>query len=260
MQLMREVARSYLSLDQRRRLLWALNRARYYHPMQVLRRFQVRKYPALPDGRGWRTAISPLLHRTFQEGTIDYSYRGIQMAKYPFEIALYMRLIWEMRPGTIIEIGTNRGGAAIWMADMLNLFGISGRVVAVDLNVPQPSYVPTNVEFLQGDAYDIGKALTPDILASLPRPWIVIEDSEHTYGATKGILNFFDPHMHSGEYIIVEDTCVGEMGAKDWDEQPGKAIDEFLRERPNAYEIDARYCDQYGRNVTSNPNGYLRKK
>jgi cephalosporin hydroxylase len=33
-----------------------------------------------------------------------------------------------------------------------------------------------------------------------------------------------------------------------------------LRDRGGSYEIDARYCDQYGQNVTGNLNGYLRKK
>jgi hypothetical protein len=40
---------------------------------------------------------------------------------------------------------------------------------------------------------------------------------------------------------------------------PARSITEFLQQRGDAYEIDAAYCDQYGRNVTGNPNGYLRK-
>jgi len=38
------------------------------------------------------------------------------------------------------------------------------------------------------------------------------------------------------------------------------ASSEFLAERREDYEIDERYCDLYGFNVTENPNGYLRKK
>jgi cephalosporin hydroxylase len=47
------------------------------------------------------------------------------------------------------------------------------------------------------------------------------------------------------------------MGAAD-DGGPAKSIAEFLS-RHGDFEIDARYCDQYGRNVTGNPTGYLRK-
>jgi cephalosporin hydroxylase len=67
--------------------------------------------------------------------------------------------------------------------------------------------------------------------------------------------------LQSGEYIVVEDGNITEMGEDvDHDGGPARSIAEFLQERGGAYEIDARYCDQYGRNVTGNPNGYLRKK
>jgi cephalosporin hydroxylase len=56
----------------------------------------------------------------------------------------------------------------------------------------------------------------------------------------------------------LEDSNASEMGAAD-DGGPAKSIAEFLS-RHDDFEIDARYCDQYGQNVTGNPNGYLRKK
>ena len=54
------------------------------------------------------------------------------MLKQAFEVALYMRLIWETKPGTIIEIGSHSGGAAVWMSDLLKTrFGPStGRLIA----------------------------------------------------------------------------------------------------------------------------------
>lgn len=230
----------------------------YLAPRRAWLRAQIKNYTALPNGRTWRTAISPTLHRSLQWGTITYRYRDIPMLKHPVEIALYMRLIWQTKPGTIIEIGTQSGGAAVWMADLLDLFGIPGQVVSIDLKPPAPGYVPANVKFLQGDANDIGAALTLGLLAVLPRPWLVIEDSAHTYTATKAVLEFFDERLRSGEYIVIEDTNIAEMGDNHHDRHPGKAIAEFLRDHP-AYEIDCAYCDQYGHNVTGNPNGYLRK-
>jgi cephalosporin hydroxylase len=227
-------------------------------PWRVIWRAQIKNYEPLPNGRNWRTAISPALHFSLQRGIISYRYRDIPMLKHPVEIALYMRLIWETRPGTIIEIGTQSGGAAVWMADMLNLFGIDGQVVSIDLNPPRPSHVPSNVKFLEGDANDIGVALTPTKLSSFPRPWLVIEDSAHTFKATLAVLEFFAERLQRGEFIVIEDSNASEMGAAD-DGGPAKAIAAFLRDH-TVFEIDTRYCDQYGRNVTGNPNGYLRKK
>lgn len=231
-------------------------------PYRALRRAGIeRRLPPLPGGRGWRTAIPPALHISIMRGSVDYRYRDIPMQKHPVEIALYMRLIWEVKPCTIIEVGSLSGGSAVWMADTLNSFGIDGKIISIDLTPPSPSYAPDNVRFLRGDSNDLGATLPADLLRNLPRPWLVIEDASHKYAPTLAVLHFFDPLLLSGEYIVIEDANVTEMGLDArFMGGPAKAITEFLQSRGRDYEIDARYCDQYGRNVTGNPNGYLRKR
>jgi cephalosporin hydroxylase len=124
---------------------------------------------------------------------------------------------------------------------MLNLFGIPGRVVSVDWRPPLPQHVPPNVQFMQGDANHIDATLTDELLSSLPRPWLVIEDSARTFVATLAVLNYFADRLKSGEYIVIEDSNISEMGAAD-DGSPAKSIAEFLRDHNN-FEIDTRYCD-----------------
>ena len=256
---LRELIKARLSSDnvEFARHALATVRAAYMAPWRIYWRSQIKDYAPLPGGRHWRSDIPVDLSWTLQRGTINYRYRDIPMLKHPVEIALYMRLIWEDRPGTIIEIGTQSGGAAAWMGDMLNLFGNPGRVVSVDLKPPQPTYVPGNIQFLKGDANNIGATLTDEVLASFPRPWLVIEDSAHTFVATLAVMRYFADRLKAGEHIVIEDFNASEMGQAD-DGGPAKAIAEFLCERRD-FEIDTRYCDQYGRNVTGNPNGYLRK-
>ena len=65
-------------------------------------------------------------------------------------------------PATIIEIGSLQGGAAVWMGDLLNTFSIDGRVISIDLRPPNPSYAPSNVKFLRGDADDLEATLGSD--------------------------------------------------------------------------------------------------
>lgn len=231
-------------------------------PYRAARRAGIEKRLGhLPGRRGWRTAIPPTLHISIMRGLLDYEYRDVPMQKHPMDIALYTRLVWEAKPKTIIEIGSCAGGSAIWMADMIRNFGIDGRVISIDITPPAPKYMPGNVSFLQGNSSDLGKVLTDDVVASLPRPWLVIEDAGHHYGPTLDTLKFFDPLMRAGEYIVVEDAIITEMGVDArYDGGPARAITEFMKGRGDHYEIDARYCDQYGRNVTGNPNGYLRRK
>lgn len=231
-------------------------------PYRIARRAGINgRLGDLPGRRGWRTAIPPIVHVSIMRGLIDYTYRDIPMIKHPMDMTLYTRLIWEVRPRTILEIGSYAGGSAVWMADLLKTFGIDGRVISLDIKPPSPKYRPDNVSFLQGDSSELGKTLTDDVLASLPRPWLIIEDAGHHYRPTLDTLDFFDPKLRSGEYIVVEDANVTEMGVDArYDGGPARAITEFLRRHADDYEIDVRYCDQYGRNVTGNPNGYLRKK
>lgn len=231
-------------------------------PYRTFRRAGIeQRLPKLPNGRSWRSAIPLSLHVSFYRGIIDYHYRGIAMQKHPVEIALYLQLLWEIKPRTIIEIGSFSGGSAVWFADVLNTFAIDARVISVDIKPPSPSYRPVNVRFFRGDANDLKSTLTTDLLAKLPRPWLVIEDASHHYSATLSVLRFFDPLLHSGEYIIVEDANVTEMGIDArFEGGPSRAIAEFLQSRASDYAIDTRYCDHYGRNVTGNPNGYLRRR
>jgi cephalosporin hydroxylase len=231
-------------------------------PYRAVRRLGIsRRLPSLPGKRGWRTAIPPTLHISIIRGMLDYRYRDVPMQKHPVDIALYMRLIWELKPRTVIEIGSCAGGSAAWIGDTLKTFGVDGQVVSIDLTPPKPIYQPSNVKFVSGDQNDLGAALTPTLIAALPRPWLVIEDASHHYGPTLAVLRFFDPLLRSGEYIIIEDANLTEMGTDAaYRGGPARAICEFLMERNDDYEIDERYCDQYGFNVTENPNGYLRRK
>jgi cephalosporin hydroxylase len=145
--------------------------------------------------------------------------------------------------------------------DTLKTFGIEGKVISIDITPPKPVYQPSNVKFLQGNQNDLSKTLTPSLTEVLPRPWLVIEDASHHYKPTLAVLRFFDPLLRSGEYIVIEDANMTEMGTDaGHDGGPARAICEFLGGHGADYLIDDRYCDLYGFNVTENPNGYLRRK
>ena len=34
--------------------------------------------------------------------------------------------MWELKPRTVIEIGTAKGGSALWLADQLSIYGVEG--------------------------------------------------------------------------------------------------------------------------------------
>jgi cephalosporin hydroxylase len=193
-----------------------------------------------------------------QQGAMSYQYRGVPLQKNPFDLALYLRLLEQTRPQTLIEIGAYQGGSAIWFSDQARLLELDLEVFSIDLNVPENVAGPS-VNFLQGDARKLGPVLPSSFMNAVKRPLMVVEDSSHMSGTTAAVLEFFDPWLQSGEYIVIEDGILSDMRVAElYDGGPLRAIEQFLEKRGDRYEIDRSLCDYFGRNVTWNVNGYLR--
>lgn len=189
-----------------------------------------------------------------------WRYRGLPTLKNPFDLALYPLLLEELRPRTLIEIGSHAGGSALWFADMAAARDIELVVHSVDLTVPQEVRHP-RVTFHQGDGRNLAVTFSTEFLASLPKPWLVIDDADHHYQTTLAALRFFDPWLSPGDYFVVEDGILTDMRvSEDYGGGPARAIDHFLSTSgERRYEADRRYCDYFGRNVTWNVDGWLRR-
>lgn len=214
-----------------------------------------------PCGRPFKSSLAPDALNAMQMGVMRMTYRGRLFAKSPLDIALYLRLIEQLRPQTVIEIGAKRGGSALWFADMLTAFGINSRVISVDRQ-PPTDLKDERISFFTCDAATLENALAPEMLATLPRPWLISEDSAHTYQVCLAVLRFFDKYLKDGEYIVIEDGIVSDLPGKvyrGYKDGPNRAVAEFLSERAGKYVIDADLCDHFGYNATYNPNGWLRR-
>ena len=190
-----------------------------------------------------------------QQGTMAYRYRGVPMLKNPFDLAIYPLLLEQAAPRTLIEIGSHLGGSALWFADQRP----GMRVLSVDIEPPSGVEDP-RVTFLRGDARALHEVLTDNVMQSVERPLIVVEDSNHVAGTTAGVLDFFDRWLQRGEFIVIEDGILTAMRvAESYDGGPLRAIHEFLQRTNGRYEIDRSLCDYFGHNVTWNVDGYLRR-
>lgn len=214
------------------------------------------KAVARPD---FSTALPADLLGTIQQGMLRTRYRGIPFYKSPFDVILYLQLLDRLRPATIIEIGTFKGGSALWFADMMTARGMSTRIVSIDID-PKPKVTDDRITFLRGNANDLSEALTTDLLSRLAHPWLVIEDSAHLYEPCLAVLRFFHPYLQSGDYFAMEDGVVSSLPDeryRAYEDGPNRAVAEFLAEHGADYEIDAVLCDFFGKNVTYNPSGWL---
>ena len=205
------------------------------------------------------TSLPKEILPALQTGHLKYSYKGIKTLKCPFDLALYTLLLWNVKPRTIFEIGSFNGGSALWLADQLRAFGIDGGVLSFDVT-PITALSDPLVSYRFGDAGNLGDVLSAEEMEKLPRPFLVIKDSSHQRTHSLSVLNFFAPHMRTGEYIIVEDGIVTDLGVADqFDGGPAAAIAEFMAAHEHDWQVDTDYCDFFGPNVTWNINGYLRK-
>jgi cephalosporin hydroxylase len=68
------------------------------------------------------------------------SYAGVGLSKFPEDLRTYEHLLWLQRTDTVIEIGTQAGGSALWFRDRLRTLASykritqEPRVISIDLD------------------------------------------------------------------------------------------------------------------------------
>jgi cephalosporin hydroxylase len=165
-------------------------------------------------------------------------------------------LIAELKPDLLIEIGTNKGGSSLYLADLLELNG-QGELHTIDLagnkedeKLHSHPRIKVHKEGFAG--YDTGHLTGYKKI-------MVIDDGSHYYNDVLAVLEKFSSWITPGSYFIIEDGIVNNLGReKEFHGGPQKAIKEFLRKNVN-FIIDRTWCDFFGTNATFNVNGYLKR-
>ena len=189
------------------------------------------------------------------------TYRGVRTLKNPLDMWNYQEIISERGIEWVLETGTRHGGSALFFADLLEARGASGLVISVDvdhasLQVPRHG----RLRLLKGDS--ASAEIQGQIRQLLPEqraPMFVILDSDHRKAHVLRELDAYVPLLKSGDYLVVEDSCVnGHPVRPDFGPGPMEAIEEFLRTRPGVLQADTVREDKFG--CTFAPRGYYLKK
>lgn len=189
------------------------------------------------------------------QGHHKVTYRGVPCVKCPFDYVLYQMIIEEVSPDLIIEIGTNKGGSALYLADLMEVRG-KGQIHTIDITDEAPKLVKTHPRistFHDGwDNYDLNLAAPFTII-------LVIEDSSHLYQNTLQAITKFAPLVSKNSYLIVEDGIINDLGReKEFNGGPIKAIKEFLSKNSD-FNLCEKWVNFFGDNATFNTMGYLKK-
>jgi cephalosporin hydroxylase len=218
-------------------LQWDLTRLRLFLDRWRQGRFvefsQREKSQAHYDQR-FGTEFGTEVFLTCQGAPSLMQWRGLPLMKNVFDFAMYPALIAELRPPTIVEIGSGSGASALWLADNLAQCGIDGHVHSVDLVKAVIDH--PRVSFYQGDCRQPSRLFNEELLRSAPRPFLAIEDAHQN---VRGVLEHMHKFLSAGDYLVVEDSDVKR-----------DAIRAFLDAHPGSYLVDTKFTDNFGRNAT----------
>lgn len=160
-------------------------------------------------------------------------WKGHNVFKSCHDIMLYLQLLSEIKPKTIIEFGTGSGGSALLLAD------IHRDCIIKTYDILDCKFNNKNIEF---EKIDLTESF-PD-LKNLVGPIVVIEDAHVN---VTNVLLKTDEVLSSGDYLIIEDSF-----------PKHESIAMFLRHAKNKYVVDTYYTDFFGRNSTSAKNSILK--
>lgn len=218
-----------------------------------------------------RSDLPSSVWQTLLDNTYLQTWKGIILNKGCTEIATYPMILHELQPKTIIELGALNGGSALWLADNLEIFGIQAEIYSVDIDLgllDEKAKSKPNIHFIQGDCNQIESALPPTLLASLPHPWLLIDD---VHINTIGICEYFHQNgLQPGDYFIVEDTNPSLWNfwdARPWEEKQEMKegveklhnMKKWLNSREDEYLVDTHYQDLFGYNGSKNWNSILKR-
>lgn len=153
-----------------------------------------------------------------------------ELTKFPFDFLLYKTILEAVRPDFVIEIGTQRGGSAIFFSELLQPWG--GQVITIDIvgppNISELSR--SNIIFIQGDATLPAVAEQVKHLVT-SKSCLIIDDGSHEHRDVLAATRLYASLIPSNSYYIIEDGFVNRLLIGSTSDALS-AVDQFLDENP----------------------------
>jgi cephalosporin hydroxylase len=209
----------------------------------------------------WRPVAAVFHYLAYSLGVWNRTqWMGIPILKLPSDMWLYQDVIWQTRPDLVVETGTNRGGSALFFANLFDLMGTEGRVITVDIQrCPEGYPSHRRIQFITASS------TAPETLAAIRSQIdasdrvMVILDSDHSEKHVREELRLYSPLVSPGCYLVVEDTNVnGHPVYREYGPGPMEALLDFLATDSGAdFESDRSKDKEFG--FTFHPGGWLRR-
>lgn len=174
---------------------------------------------------------------------------GTEILKYPNDLFLYQELLFNNKPDFLVEVGTYKGGSALFFANVFDMIG-KGCVISVDKDNLNPPEHP-RIKYINGRATD--KGILDKVKEIIGDKTVMVSlDGNHHRTHVKRQLRKYCNMVTQGQYLVVEDTVPHSKA-----ESPGpkEAVEWFVKNNKKFKQEnlgDRFYFSQ-------NPEGWLRR-
>lgn len=165
----------------------------------------------------------------------------------------------EVRPALLVEVGTNRGGSALFFAHLFDLMD-HGEVLTIDVEVRHELDHP-RVEFLHGSSTDaavMARVRERVREATAAGPVFVILDGDHSQAHVARELELYAPLVTPGSFLLSQDGIIDTQRAfRAFRPGPLAANRAFLAAHAE-FEHDAARSERFL--ITHHPSGWMRRR
>lgn len=174
------------------------------------------------------------------------SWRGVPCQQFPSDMLRYAEVLHELRPPWVLECGTGGGGAALFLACMLDC--TRGQVISIDSDPRPVNVTHPRLALLKGDAADPAMAARVEAIPAVRnRRGLVLLDDDH---GSAHVLAELGLYARLADYLIVQDTLMGYL--PQYPDNPLQAVEKWLPGHPE-FTQDPEPVP------TNHPGGWLRR-
>src|SRR5258708_7430319 len=157
----------------------------------------------------------------------NFSWMGRPIIQYPQDMMAMQEIIWSVRPDLIIETGVAHGGSLIYYSSLMEMMGIAGKVLGIDIDVRAHNRkaiaehpMATRIELIEGSSIDAEIVARVRDIAGRHRRILVCLDSNHTHDHVLAEMRAYAPLVTKDSYLVVFDTVIEDMPAGWFTDRP----------------------------------------
>lgn len=216
-----------------------------------------------------KKSLDWMLHADRYKYTYNFTWMGRPIIKFPNDIVIQQELMWKLKPDLVIETGIAHGGSIIFTASMMEMMGIDGEVVGIDVDIRKHNRdlieahpMMKRITMYEGSSTDTGIVEKVRQHTIGKKCVMVILDSLHSHEHVYNELKAYAPMVTIGSYCILPDTFIEFFPKgyyshnRPWDvgDNPYTGMKQYLKET-DMFEIDRSLTDKAM--ITETIDGYL---